>query len=411
MVQELNNDGMRVLAVAQKNNPAPAGAFSVNDESGMTLMGYLAFLDPPKETASAAIRALNEHGVGVKVLTGDNDAVTRTICRQVGLAGEEVLLGTDIEDMDAAELGRAVERCNIFAKLSPGQKKRIIAGLRANGHVVGFMGDGINDAPAMREADVSISVDSAVDVAKESADIILLEKSLLVLEEGVVEGRKTFANILKYIKMTASSNFGNMFSVLTAGVFLPFLPMLPLQILILNLIYDISCISVPWDNVDEEYLRRPKNWDAKSIGSFMLWIGPTSSVFDVTTYLLMFFVVCPAALGGAYGAPGVDGRAFEAMFHTGWFVESLWSQTLVIHMIRTPKIPFLQSRASFSVLCFTSAGIALGTLIPHTDFGGKVGMTSLPGAYYIWLAATLAGYMCLVTLLTRLYVNKYGGLL
>ncbi|MDR0466401.1 MAG: magnesium-translocating P-type ATPase, partial [Deltaproteobacteria bacterium] len=228
-VQGLNNDGMRVLAVAQKNHPAPAGAFSVNDESGMTLMGYLAFLDPPKETASAAIRALNEHGVGVKVLTGDNDAVTRTICRQVGLAGNEVLLGTDIEDMDAAELGRAVERCNIFAKLSPGQKKRIIAGLRANGHVVGFMGDGINDAPAMREADVSISVDSAVDVAKESADIILLEKSLLVLEEGVVEGRKTFANILKYIKMTASSNFGNMFSVLTAGVFLPFLPMLPLQ--------------------------------------------------------------------------------------------------------------------------------------------------------------------------------------
>jgi len=410
-VQRLNDEGMRVLAVAQKSNPAPAGAFSVKDESDMVLMGFLAFLDPPKETASAAIRALNEHGVDVKVLTGDNDAVTRTICRQVGLAGDEVLLGTDIEDMDAAALGQAVERCNIFAKLSPAQKKRIIAGLRANGHVVGFMGDGINDAPAMREADVSISVDSAVDIAKESADIILLEKSLLVLEAGVVEGRKTFANIIKYIKMTASSNFGNMFSVLAASAFLPFLPMLPLQILILNLIYDISCISVPWDNVDEEYLRRPKKWDAKSIGSFMVWIGPTSSVFDITTYILMYFVICPAVLGGAYGAPGVDGVAFTALFHTGWFVESLWSQTLVIHMIRTPKIPFLQSSASLPVLCFTSAGIALGTFIPHTGFGGDVGMAALPDAYYAWLAAILAAYMLLVTILKKVYTKRYGDLL
>ena len=411
MVQDLNDDGMRVLAVAHKNNPAPEGAFSVNDESGMVLIGYLAFLDPPKETAGAAIRALNEHGVNVKVLTGDNDAVTRRICRLVGLAVNEILLGTDIEGMDADELGLAVERCNIFAKLSPGQKKRIIAALRFNGHVVGFMGDGINDAPAMREADVSISVDSAVDVAKESADIILLEKSLMVLEEGVVEGRKTFANIVKYIKMTASSNFGNMFSVLAASAFLPFLPMLPLQILILNLIYDISCISVPWDNVDEEYLRKPKKWDAKSIGSFMLWIGPTSSVFDITTYTLMFFVICPAVMGGAYGASGVDGAAFAALFHTGWFVESLWSQTLVIHMIRTPKIPFLQSRASLPVLCFTSAGIALGTLIPYTDFGSNVGMMALPGVYYGWLAATLAAYMLLVTLLKTVYTRKYGELL
>ena len=411
VVQDLNDDGMRVLAVAQKNHPAPVGAFSVHDESDMVLIGYLAFLDPPKETAGAAIRALNEHGVEVKVLTGDNDAVTRRICRQVGLAGNEILLGTDIEGMDAAELGLAVERGNIFAKLSPDQKKRIIAALRANGHVVGFMGDGINDAPAMREADVSISVDSAVDVAKESADIILLEKSLLVLEEGVVEGRKTFANIIKYIKMTASSNFGNMFSVLAASAFLPFLPMLPLQILILNLIYDMSCIAVPWDNVDEEYLRKPKKWDASSIGTFMIWIGPTSSVFDITTYVLMFFVICPAVLGGAYGAPGVDGVAFAALFHTGWFVESLWSQTLVIHMIRTRKIPFLQSRASFPVLCFTSAGIALGTCIPYTSFGSSVGMMPLPGAYYGWLAATLVGYMLLVTLLKTIYAGKYGELL
>ncbi|MCL2469521.1 MAG: magnesium-translocating P-type ATPase [Alphaproteobacteria bacterium] len=411
MVQRLNDDGLRVLAVAHKNSPAPAGAFSVQDEKDMVLMGYLAFLDPPKETAAAAIRALNEHGVKVKVLTGDNDAVTRSVCRMVGLPADEVILGTDIESMDDAALSEVVERCNIFAKLSPDQKRRIIASLRAGGHVVGFLGDGINDAPAMRESDVGISVDSAVDVAKESADIILLEKSLMVLEEGVVEGRKTFANIIKYIKMTASSNFGNMFSVLAASAFLPFLPMLPLQILILNLIYDISCISVPWDNVDEDYLRRPRKWDAKSIGSFMLWIGPTSSVFDITTYLLMFFVICPAVLGGVYGATGVDNVAFAALFHTGWFVESLWSQTLVIHMIRTPKIPFLQSRASFPVLIFTSAGIALGTLIPYTGFGSNIGMTPLPAVYYAWLAATLAAYMLLVTLLKKIYAKKYGELL
>jgi magnesium-translocating P-type ATPase len=411
VIQKLNDEGMRVLAVARKDHPAPVGAFSVQDESDMVLMGYLAFLDPPKDTASAAIHALREHGISVKVLTGDNDAVTRCICRQVGLAGDTVLLGTDIAGMDAVELGQAVERCNIFAKLSPDQKRLLIASLRTNGHVVGFLGDGINDAPAMREADVGISVDSAVDVAKESADIILLEKSLMVLEEGVVEGRKTFANIIKYIKMTASSNFGNMFSVLAASAFLPFLPMLPLQILILNLIYDIACIAVPWDNVDEEYLRRPKKWDASSIGSFMIWIGPTSSVFDITTYLLMFFVICPAALGGMYAAPGVDGAAFEALFRTGWFVESLWSQTLVIHMIRTPKIPFLQSHASLPVLCFTSAGIALGTLIPYTDFGSNVGMAALPSVYYVWLAATLAAYMLLVTLLKTVYTRKYGELL
>jgi len=411
VVEGLNDDGMRVLAVAQKPSPSHVGAFSVKDESDMVLMGYLAFLDPPKETASEAIRALGEHGVGVKVLTGDNDAVTRTVCHQVGLAGSEVLLGSDIEGMNAADLGQAVERCHIFAKLSPGQKKQIIAALRANGHVVGFMGDGINDALAMRAADVSISVDSAVDIAKESADIILLEKSLMVLKEGVIEGRKTFANIIKYVKMTASSNFGNMLSVLVASAFLPFLPMLPLQILILNLIYDMSCIAVPWDNVDEEYLRKPRKWNAGSIKSFMLWIGPTSSVFDITTFAVMFFVICPAVLGGAFGAPGVDSAAFATLFHTGWFVESLWSQMLVIHMIRTPKIPFLQSRASLPLLCFGVLGITLGTLIPHTSFGSSVGMTPLPGIYFGWLAATLAGYMLLVTLLKKVYIRKYGELL
>lgn len=410
-VEELNANGMRVLAVAQKTNPAPEGAFSVKDESEMVLMGYLAFLDPPKESAAAAILALKEYGVSVKVLTGDNDAVTRCICRQVGLKTGNILLGMDVEDMDDAQLAVAAEGCHIFAKLSPGQKKRIIVALRANGHVVGFLGDGINDAPALRAADVGISVDTAVDVAKESADIILLEKNLLVLEEGVMEGRTTFANIIKYMKITASSNFGNMFSVLAASAFLPFLPMLPLQILILNLIYDVSCISIPWDNVDEAYVKRPRKWDARSIGSFMLWIGPTSSVFDITTYVLMFFVICPAALGGAYGAPGVDAAAFMALFHAGWFVESLWSQTLVIHMIRTPKIPFLQSRASLPVILFTSASIAVGTLIPYTAFGEQVGMQPLPMVYYPWLAATLAAYMALVTIVKKAYAEHYGDLL
>jgi Mg2+-importing ATPase len=273
------------------------------------------------------------------------------------------------------------------------------------------MGDGINDAAAMKEADVGISVDTAVDIAKESADIILLEKDLMVLERGVVEGRRTFANIIKYIKMTASSNFGNMFSMLVASIFLPFLPMLPIQILVLNLIYDVSCISIPWDNVDTDYLKKPRNWEAPSIKKFMFWIGPTSSVFDITTYALMYLVICPA-IYGRYNASGTDKVAFEALFRAGWFVESLWSQTLVIHLIRTPKVPFIESRASAVVLLFTTVAIAVGTMIPFMSVaGGGLRMEPLPAIFFVWLAGTIFAYMLLVTILKKIYVSRYGELL
>ncbi|KAI4455994.1 cation transporting atpase [Holotrichia oblita] len=297
-VEELNDRGMRVIAVAQKTNPSPVGAFSVADEAEMVLMGYLAFLDPPKESTAEAIKALNEHGVTVKILTGDNDKVTRCICRQVGLPADRILLGSDLDDMTDEELGKEAESISVFAKLSPQQKARIITALRNNGHSVGYMGDGINDAAAMKASDAGISVDTAVDIAKESADVILLEKDLMVLEKGIIEGRKTYANMIKYVKMTASSNFGNMFSVLAASAFLPFLPMLSIHLILLNLIYDLSCAAIPWDNVDKEFLAVPRKWDASSIGKFMVWIGPTSSVFDITTYLLMYFVICPAMCGG-----------------------------------------------------------------------------------------------------------------
>lgn len=410
-VEKLNRDGMRVIAVGQKNNPSVESVFSVNDETDMVLMGYLAFFDPPKETTMAAIKALNNYGVSVKVLTGDNDAVTRCICRQVGMEVDKLLLGNDINQMDDKMLAVEVETTNIFAKLSPQQKARIVRILRENDHVVGFLGDGINDAAAMREADVGISVDTAVDIAKESADIILLEKDLMVLEEGIIEGRKTFGNIIKYIKMTASSNFGNMFSVVAASAFLPFLPMLPIQIIFLNLIYDISCISIPWDNMDPEYLKKPRKWDASSIGKFMLWIGPTSSVFDVTTYIIMFFIICPAVTGGAYGAPGVDKILFASLFNAGWFVESLWSQTLVIHMIRTPKIPFIQSRASLPVLLLTTFSILVGTITPYTPLGASMGMSAMPLSYFPWLIGMILCYMGLATFLKTMYRKRYGELL
>ncbi|WP_100488426.1 magnesium-translocating P-type ATPase [Sporolactobacillus pectinivorans] len=409
--QRINGEGMRVLAVAQKTNPSVEGIFSVKDESNMVLIGYLAFLDPPKDTSMAAIKALNDYGVAVKVLTGDNDAVTRYVCKQVGLKVDNLLLGTDVDKMNDQELSEAAETTSVFAKLSPQQKERIVTILRENGHTVGFMGDGINDAAAMHKADVGISVDTAVDIAKESADIILLEKDLMVLERGVLEGRRTFGNIIKYIKMTASSNFGNMFSVVTASAFLPFLPMQPIQILFLNLIYDISCIAIPWDNMDEDYLKVPRKWDASSIGSFMIWLGPTSSVFDITTYIVMFFVICPAVAGGAYGVQGTNSGLFVTLFNAGWFVESLWSQTLVIHMLRTPKVPFIQSRASLPVLLFTSASIAVGTIVPYTPFGHILGMSAMPASYFPWLIGMIICYMLLATFLKTMYKRRYGELL
>ena len=378
----------------------------------MTFIGCLAFLDPPKESARAAIKALGECGVKVKVLTGDNDSVTHTVCKSVGLDVGRILLGQDIEAMNDDALKKAVDEIDVFAKLSPSQKARIVTALRNDGHTVGFMGDGINDAAAMRAADVGISVDTAVDIAKESANIILLEKDLMVLEEGVIEGRKTYANTIKYIKMNASSNFGNMFSVLAASAFLPFLPMLPIQILVLNLIYDISCIAIPWDNVDMDFLRNPRKWDAGSISKFMLWIGPTSSVFDITTYLLLFFHICPLAAGGSWADLTPNNQIlFIAVFHTGWFVESLWSQTLVIHMIRTPKIPFIQSRASGQLALLTTLGIATGTIIPYTWLGKQLDMDRLPPEYFLWLIGIIIAYMILATIMKKIFVWKYGELL
>ncbi|MBB6622922.1 magnesium-translocating P-type ATPase [Clostridium gasigenes] len=410
-VDELNESGMRVIAVARKNKISTQEVFSVKDECNMVLMGYIGFLDPPKSSAKEAIAALKEYGVSVKVLTGDNEKVTKYVCESVGIRPQSILLGSKVELLTDQELKVEVEKINIFAKLSPEQKARVVSMLRDNGHVVGFMGDGINDAPAMKKADVGISVDTAVDIAKESADIILLEKDLMVLEKGIVEGRKTFANIIKYIKMTASSNFGNMFSVLVASAVLPFLPMIPVQLLVLNLIYDISCISIPWDNVDEEFLKVPRKWDSSSIGSFMLWIGPTSSVFDITTYILMFFVICPIVCGGSYGNVNVDKTLFMMVFNAGWFVESLWTQTLVIHMIRSTKKPFIQSRASMPVIVLTSISILIGTIIPYTAFGKTLGMYPMPGIYFLMLFATIFAYMILVTVVKNKYVEKYGDLL
>lgn len=407
-----NADGLRVLGVARKPLPEGGTAFSVADETGMILIGCLAFLDPPKESAAKAVAALEEHGVRVKVLTGDNDAVTRSVCRRVGLRAKTILLGSDLEAMDDARLKKEVEKTDIFAKLSPRQKARIVACLRGNGHTVGFMGDGINDAAAMKTADVGISVDTAVDVARESAGVILLEKDLTVLEAGGIEGRRTYANIIKYVKLTVSSNFGNMFSVLAASVFLPFLPMTPLQILTLNLIYDISCTSIPWDNVDEEFLRKPKTWDASSISSFMLWLGPTSSIFDLTTYALMYRLICPAVFGGNWHSLDPAGQAgFAALFQAGWFVESLWSQTLIIHMIRTPKIPFLQSRAAWQLTGLTGLGIAVGTVLPFTRLGEALELAALPPQYFAWLGATILAYMLLTALVKRAYIRRYGELL
>lgn len=421
-VDGLNDKGFRVLAIAQKSNPSPVGAFGVKDECDMVLLGYLAFLDPPKESTADAIKALKDHGVTTKILTGDNEKVTRTICRQVGLEVRNMLLGSDLERMNDSEIALLAETTDVFAKLTPEQKSRVVSVLRNNGHTVGFMGDGINDAAAMKSADIGISVDTAVDVAKESADIILLEKDLMVLEQGIIEGRKTYANMIKYIKMTASSNFGNMFSVLAASALLPFLPMMSVHLIFLNLIYDLSCTAIPWDNVDEEFIAVPRKWDASSVGNFMIWIGPTSSIFDFMTYIFMYFVFCPIFVSGGVlyndlaahfsGAELIQMQnAYAAMFQAGWFVESMWSQTLVIHMIRTPKIPFIQSHASAPLTLLTCAGIIVLTVIPFTAFGQMLGFAALPGAYFAFLIPCILLYMVLATSLKKAYVRHYGELL
>ena len=413
MVDDLNDDGMRVIAIAIKENPPAAGKLSKADEQDMVLVGCLAFLDPPKETSAAALAALHAHGVQTKILTGDNDRVTASICKKVGLPVENLLLGSQVEQMDDATLQKAAEHTNVFAKLSPGQKARIVALLRKAGHAVGYMGDGINDASAMKAADVGISVDNAVDIAKESAQVILLKKDLMVLDSGLIEGRKVYANLIKYIKMTASSNFGNMLSVLIASALLPFLPMQAVHLLLLNLVYDISCIALPWDNVDAEYLAHPRKWQASSITSFMLRMGPVSSVYDIATYALMFFLICPAVIGQSYWQitdPAVR-LQFVALFQAGWFVESMWTQTLVVHMIRTEKIPFVQSRASLPVLLIGLLGCLAVTAIPFTPVGAAIGLAPLPVGYFLWLALILLLYMLSATIAKKAYIRRYGELL
>jgi Mg2+-importing ATPase len=389
----LSGDGFRVLAVAYRVVP-PKPAYGKEDESELVLLGYVAFLDPPKETAAPALAALRDHGISVKILTGDNELVTRTICKHVGLKRKRVLLGSELARLNDAELGEAVERTTIFARLSPADKERIIHALQAQRHVVGFLGDGINDAAALRAADVGISVDTAVDVAKESADIILLEKSLLILEEGVLEGRKVFSNVLKYIRMGASSNFGNMFSVLGASALLPFLPMAPLQVLTNNLLYDFSQVPIPTDNVDPEQITRPRPWDIGEIARFILAIGPISSIFDYTTFAIMYFLF------------GANTPAHAALFQTGWFVESLMTQTLIIHVIRTNKIPFLQSRPSWPLVATTLAIMAVGLWLPLSPLGPPLGFVALPALYWPLLALTLLCYLALTQVVKHLLVRR-----
>ncbi len=396
MTHDLNEDGLRVLMVAIRREPSRERAYSVADESGLIAVGCLAFLDPPKDTAATAIAALHLHGVQVKVITGDNETVTLKICREVGLNVQHSAQGKHIEPLDDASLDALVAHTTVFAKMSPLQKARVVKSLQRQGHTVGFLGDGINDAPALREADVGISVDTATDIAKESADIILLEKNLMVLEEGVLEGRVTFGNIMKYIKMTASSNFGNVFSVLIASAFLPFLPMMPLQILVQNLLYDLSQLSIPFDRMDEDYLHKPRKWDAGDIGRFMLWIGPVSSIFDITTFWLMWHYF------------GANSAAHQSLFQSGWFIEGLLSQTLIVHMIRTRRIPFVQSVAAAPVLALTSAIIIAGMLLPFTVLGSKIGMMPLPPVYFAWLALTLLCYCGLTQLMKLVYIRRYG---
>ncbi|MCL2635358.1 MAG: magnesium-translocating P-type ATPase [Betaproteobacteria bacterium] len=393
---DLNEEGLRVVAVAAKEGPSTQETYGIADERELVLVGYVAFLDPPKDSTAPALKALAEHGVAVKVLTGDNELVTAKICREVGLAQQGLLLGSDIERMNDRELAEAVEKHNIFAKLTPSHKERIVRLLKANGNVVGFMGDGINDAPALRTADIGISVDTAVDIAKEAADIILLEKSLMVLEEGVLEGRRTFANMLKYIKMTASSNFGNVFSVLVASAFIPFLPMLPMHLLVQNLLYDISQIAIPFDNVDDELLLQPQRWNPGDIGRFMVFFGPISSVFDIMTFAMMWFVF------------GAQTPEQQTLFQSGWFIVGLLTQTLIVHMIRTPKLPFIQSRAATPLLVMTGIIMAVGIFLPMGPLAHYFKLQALPPLYFVLLPLILLGYMGLTQAMKGFYSRRFG---
>lgn len=394
--QHYNHDGLRIIALAYRDVDDEQTNFSTVDENDLILCGFLAFLDPPKETASQAIHSLNHYGVTVKVLTGDNEFVTQKVCKDIGLTSEKVILGEQIEQMDDETLSKVVEKYQIFAKLSPMHKERIVLSLKSNGHVVGFLGDGINDAPALKSADIGISVDSAVDIAKDSADLILLEKSLMILEQGVLEGRRTFSNMLKYIKMTASSNFGNVFSVLVASAFLPFLPMLPIHLLLQNLLYDVSQIAIPFDHVDDELLQKPQRWQPNEIARFMIFFGPISSIFDILTFALMWYV---------FSANTVEN---QTLFQSGWFIVGLLTQTLIVHMIRTSKVPFLQSRASLPLIVMTAIIMCIGIFLPMGPWAEYFKLQALPLNYFIYLPCILIAYVVLTQVMKTFYVKRYG---
>jgi len=403
----LSRDGYRVVAIAYREFPRDKQVFTPADENDLILLGYLAFFDPPKETATAALEALRKTGVATKILTGDNALVTQKVCRDVGLQVERLVTGDQLRGLTDAQLTEVAEKANVFARLTPSQKDDIIRALQRAGHVVGFLGDGINDAPAMKTADVGISVDTAVDVAKESADIILLKKSLLVLEDGILEGRRVFGNIIKYIKMGASSNFGNMFSVVGGSYFLPFLPMAPIQVLVNNLLYDFSQLGIPADRVDEEYLQRPRRWNIDSIKKFMIWIGPMSSIFDYTTYFLMLYVFgCIAFKTTADPALKVH---YESLFHSGWFVESILTQTLIVHIIRTNRIPFFQSRASWPLTLTTLAVMGVACALPYTPLAAALGLVRLPAAFWPWMLATVIAYSALTHFVKTRFIRRYGA--
>ena len=406
-VGQLNRQGLRVLGVGYKSGLREDYAYAVDDESDMILTGYLAFLDPPKPSASPAIQALLEHGVRTKILTGDNEKVTQAICEKVGLDVEHMLLGADIDQMTDQELAEVVEKVTVFAKLSPDQKARIILQLKKNGHGVGYMGDGINDAPSMKVSDVGISVDTAVDIAKETADVILLDKDLMVLETGIVEGRKVYANMTKYIKMTVSSNFGNIFSLLVASIFLPFLPMAPVHLIVLNLVYDLSCVALPFDNVDQDFLKQPHTWEAKSITRFMVWMGPISSVFDILTFIFLYFIIVPLVTGHHYVHGSESALQFIILFQTGWFIESMWSQTMVIHMLRTAKVPFVQSRPAWLVILMTLVAAFFVTSLPYGPLVNILRLAPLGLPYFLFLICIIFLYMFSVTVIKKFYIKKY----
>jgi Mg2+-importing ATPase len=394
--KKLNEEGLRVLLVAIKISDERPLNYSIADESNLVLTGFIGFLDPAKPSAKPAIEGLRKLGVRIMVLTGDNEVVTKKICRDVGIPIYHVLSGVELEQMSDEQVLAKIDDISIMAKLNPTQKSRVVKILQAKGHTVGFMGDGINDAAALREADVGISVDTAVDIAKESADIILLEKDLIVLRKGVVYGRRTFGNIIKYIKMTASSNFGNMFSMLGASAFLPFLPMLPIQLLVQNLLYDISQTAIPWDSMDKEFLEKPQKWDAGGISRFMIFIGPISSIFDYITFFVMFWFFKATSPGQ------------QSLFQSGWFIEGLLSQTLIVHMIRTRKIPFIQSWATKPVVALTSLIMVIGIFIPFSPFAGALKMQPLPMSYFAWLIVILSSYCVLTQLIKNWFIKKFN---